>query len=54
LIFSIETRVTLPEERLLLSQQAGKMAMSMIAWLPEKDGAAQTQSGKPPSRANAA
>jgi hypothetical protein len=54
LIFSIETRVTLPEERLLLSQQAGKVAMSMIAWLPEKDGAPETLRGKRPSHANAA
>ena len=37
LIFSIETRSVEPEVRILISQQAERLAMSMIAWMAEKD-----------------
>jgi len=37
LVFSIETRFALPESRMSISQQAERLAMSMIAWMEEKD-----------------
>ncbi len=37
LVFSIETRFVVPESRLLISEQAERLAMSMIAWMAEKD-----------------
>jgi hypothetical protein len=37
LVFSIETRFAVPESRLLISRQAERLAMSMIAWMAEKD-----------------
>ena len=36
LVFSIETRFMVPESRMLISQQAERLAMSMIAWMAEK------------------
>jgi len=40
LVFSIETRPVLPEVRLLISQQAERLAMSMIECLAGRDGPA--------------
>jgi hypothetical protein len=37
LVFSIETRFALPESRMSISRQAERAAMSMIAWMEEKD-----------------
>jgi len=37
LVFSIETRFFVPESRILISEQAERLAMSMIAWMAEKD-----------------
>ena len=37
LVFSIETRFVVPESRMLISQQAERLAMTMIAWMAEKD-----------------
>jgi hypothetical protein len=37
LVFSIETRFVVPESRMSISQQAERLAMSMIAWMAEKD-----------------
>ena len=37
LVFSIETRFFVPESRMLISEQAARLAMSMIAWMAEKD-----------------
>ena len=39
LVFSIETRSVVPEVHILISQQAGRLAMGMIAWMIEKDAA---------------
>ena len=44
LVFSIETRFVVPEVRILISQQAERLAMSMIAWLSERDTASAPQS----------
>jgi hypothetical protein len=33
----METRFVVPESRMLMSQQAERMAMTMIAWMAEKD-----------------
>lgn len=37
LIFSVQTRFVLPEAQILISQQADRLAMSMTAWMAEKD-----------------
>jgi hypothetical protein len=37
LVFSIETRFMVPESRMLISEQAERLAMSMIGWMAEKD-----------------
>jgi hypothetical protein len=37
LVFSIETRFVVPESRMLISEQAERLAMCMIAWMAEKD-----------------
>jgi hypothetical protein len=39
LVFSLESRYVLPEYHIVLSEQAEKLAMSMIAWTAEKDEA---------------
>jgi len=39
LVFSLESRHVLPEYHIVLSEQAEKLAMSMIAWTAEKDAA---------------
>jgi hypothetical protein len=49
LVFSIETRFVVPESRMLISEQAERLAMSMIAWMAEKDappGAGENQGGQ--------
>lgn len=49
LVFSIETRFVVPESRMLISEQAEKLAMSMIAWMAEKDalpGAGENQGSR--------
>ena len=38
LIFTIETRAVTADTHLLISQQAEKLAMSMLQWMAEKDG----------------
>ena len=49
LVFSIETRFVLPESRMSISEQAERLAMSMIAWMAEKDArpGAGENSGSP-------
>jgi len=37
LVFSIETRLVVPESRMSISEQAERLAMSMIVWMAEKD-----------------
>jgi hypothetical protein len=37
LVFSIETRFVVPESRMSICEQAERLAMSMIAWMSEKD-----------------
>jgi len=37
LVFSLESRHVLPEYHIVLSEQAERLAMSMIAWTAEKD-----------------
>jgi hypothetical protein len=37
LVFSMETRFVVPESRMSISQQAERLAMTMIAWMEEKD-----------------
>jgi len=37
LVFSIETRFVVPESRMSISEQAEKLAMSMIVWMAGKD-----------------
>jgi hypothetical protein len=37
LVFSIETRFVVPESRMSICEQAERLAMSMIAWMAEKD-----------------
>ena len=39
LVFSIENRPLEPDVQFLVSQQAERLAMSMIAWMAERDGA---------------
>jgi hypothetical protein len=39
LVFSIENRLLEPDVQFLVSQQAERLAMSMIAWMAERDGA---------------
>jgi hypothetical protein len=33
----VETRFVVPESRILISQQAERLAMTMIAWMAGKD-----------------
>jgi hypothetical protein len=40
MVFSVETRLVVPESRMLISQQAERLAMAMIAWMAEKDARA--------------
>jgi hypothetical protein len=47
LIFSIQTRFVLPEAHIPISQQAERLAMSMTAWMAEKD-ACQAATGTGP------
>jgi hypothetical protein len=46
LVFSIESRHVLPEYHIVLSEQAERLAISMIAWMAEKD-AARAQDPRP-------